>query len=77
MSWRDLVCLIIVIAGIISFLYGANYYNATVGWTGIGLFAAGILGYTVLKIYETERDKKKQPKTAELRVSDSGSSSAA
>lgn len=73
MSWRDLICLIMVIAGVMFFLYGANYYNVTIGWTGIGLFAFGILGYALLKIYETEKEKK-QPKTREPSVSESDAS---
>jgi len=65
-----------VIVGIILFLYGANYYNATIGWAGIGLFVVGILCYIVLKIDEAERKKKNQPKTTEHGISDSNPSSA-
>ena len=52
MWWRDLVLLFVVILGLVLFLYGANYYNVTVGWTGVGLVAAGFFGYIVLKVYE-------------------------
>jgi hypothetical protein len=58
MWWRDLVLLFLVILGLVLFLYGANYYNATVGWTGIGLIAAGFFGYIALKVYETLTRKK-------------------
>jgi hypothetical protein len=66
-----------VIAGIISFLYGANCYDATIGWMGIGLFVVGILCYAALKVYETQSEKKKQPKRTEpLSISGSPDSSA-
>jgi len=50
--------LLIIIAGVILFLYGANYYDAVVGWTGVGLFVGGLLSYVVLKAYEFFTKKK-------------------
>jgi hypothetical protein len=32
-----------MLAGLILFLYGANYYNALLGWTGVCLFVGGFL----------------------------------
>jgi membrane-bound ClpP family serine protease len=58
MSWRDLVCLLLVIIGAILFLYGANYYDATTGWTGVGLFVSGIVLYVVLQAFEIGRKKE-------------------
>jgi hypothetical protein len=58
MSWRDLVLLLLVILGLVLFLYGANYYNATVGWTGVGLITAGFFGYIALKVCDTLTRKK-------------------
>jgi hypothetical protein len=58
MWWRDLVLLFLVIAGLVLFLYGANYYDTTVGWTGVGLFVAGFFGYIALKVYEALTKKK-------------------
>jgi hypothetical protein len=55
---RDLVLLFLVILGLVLFLYGANYYNATVGWTGVGLIAAGCFGYIALKVIEVSTRKK-------------------
>jgi hypothetical protein len=46
------VCLVIVIVGVVLFLYGANFYDAGVGWVGVGLFVGGVLSYVVLKVYE-------------------------
>ena len=58
MSWKDLVPFIIVILGIILFLYGANYYNAVTGWTGLFLIIVGIIAEIVLKIYVFFQTKK-------------------
>jgi len=58
MSWRDLVCLLLVVIGAILFLYGANYFDAATGWTGIGLFVSGIAVYVVLQVYGIARKKE-------------------
>ena len=47
----DVVCLIAVISGIVLFLYGANYYNNVIGWTGVYLFVGSILARIGLFIY--------------------------
>jgi hypothetical protein len=54
MEWKGLACLIAVILGIVLFLYGANYYDAVVGWTGLGLFVGGILVYVLLRIFSSQ-----------------------
>ena len=51
MSWINWVCAGIVILGIILFLYGANYYDAGVGWTGVFLFIVGVLVFLIHYIY--------------------------
>jgi hypothetical protein len=51
MEWKGLTCLLVVLLGIVLFLYGANYYGAVVGWTGVGFFVGGILAYALLKIF--------------------------
>ena len=51
MSWTDWVCLGIIVLGFVLFLYGANYFDATIGWAGVYLFIIGILGMLVLYIY--------------------------
>lgn len=53
MSWKDFACLCIIIVGIILFLYGSNYYNAAVGWTGVYFIFGGILAEIILKVYES------------------------
>ena len=57
MPWKGFVCLLIVVLGFVVFLYGANYYDATVGWTGVGLFVGGIILYVVLKLFESKKKK--------------------
>ncbi len=61
--WKEFVCLIIVVLGIVLFLYGSNSYVANVGWTGVGLFVGGIFGYMVLKVYEslTKKEVSQKP----------------
>jgi hypothetical protein len=57
MPWKVLLCLLVVVIGFVLFLYGANYYDATVGWTGVGLFVGGIVLYVVLKLLESKQKK--------------------
>ena len=51
------------IVGILLFLYGANYYNSIVGWVGVALVAASLLGLLVLYVYEelTKRTNVQKP----------------
>jgi hypothetical protein len=51
MSWTDWTLLAAFIVGFILFLYGANTYNAIVGYGGIYLFIGSIAVYLVLYIY--------------------------
>jgi len=52
MLWKEPLCLLIVVVGFVLFLYCANYYEAVLGWTGVGIFVGGISAYIVLKAYE-------------------------
>lgn len=70
MEWKGLTCLLVAILGVILFLYGANselyginYYDNVVGWTGLYLFVGGILAYVLLRIlsYETKRTPDQKP----------------
>jgi hypothetical protein len=51
MSWTDWACLGIVVLGFMLFLYGANVFNAVIGWVGVYLFFGGIIAFLVLYIY--------------------------
>ncbi|MDH7563298.1 MAG: hypothetical protein QHH24_00225 [Candidatus Bathyarchaeota archaeon] len=58
MSWRELVYALLVVVGIVLFLYGANYYDAIVGWVGVGMIFAGVVAEVVEKIYEFVSKRK-------------------
>jgi uncharacterized membrane protein HdeD (DUF308 family) len=51
MSWTSWVCIAVIICGIVLFLYGANYYEAAVGFVGVYLFAAGVIAMLALYVY--------------------------
>ena len=51
MSWINWACLGIIVLGVVLFLYGANYYDATVGWAGVYLVIIGLLVMLVRYIY--------------------------
>ena len=58
MSWTDLTCLGIFILGFLLFLYGANTYNAIIGYTGVYLFIGAIAAYLIIYIYKELAKKK-------------------
>jgi hypothetical protein len=51
MSRFDLACLGMVILGFVLFLYGANFYDAVIGWVGVYLMIGGILVFLLFYIY--------------------------
>ncbi len=57
MSRIDWLLLVAFIAGFLLFLYGANIYDATVGYGGIYLFIGSIVAYIIIYIY---RELKKR-----------------
>lgn len=52
MSWTDWICLGAVILGFVLLLYGANLYNAVVGWIGVYFALGGIMSFLVIYIYK-------------------------
>jgi len=56
--WKDVLCFLLVVVGAILFLYGANYYNVAIGWTGLGVFISGFVVFLILKAYEIFTKKK-------------------
>ena len=52
MTWKDLTCLCVMVLGLILFLYGANYYNAIIGWTGVYLMVGSFSAEVIPKVYE-------------------------
>ena len=51
MSRAYWACVGLIVVGFVPFLYGANYYNAAVGWAGVYLFIFGIIAVLVVYIY--------------------------
>jgi len=51
MSWINWACISVILLGIVLFLYGANVYDAAVGYAGIFLFLAGVISLFALYIY--------------------------
>jgi hypothetical protein len=51
MSRVNLACLGMVILGFVLFLYGANFYDAIIGWVGVYLIIGGILVFLLFYIY--------------------------
>ena len=51
MSWKSLAMLIVFLLGIVLFLYGANYYDAVIGWAGVFLIVGAIVAYLVMEVY--------------------------
>ena len=60
MSWKDIVCVVLVILSIVLFLYGSNANDAVAGYTGIGLFIGGIVSYAVLQAYKAVLKKSEK-----------------
>lgn len=58
MSWRDIVCVYIIVIGVVLFLYGSNYYYVLAGWTGVYLVIGGFFAEIILKVYENVRKRK-------------------
>jgi hypothetical protein len=62
MSWTDWACLGIFVVGFLLFLYGANTYNAAVGYTGVFLFIGAIAAYLILyAAKEFAKEAKEKP----------------
>jgi drug/metabolite transporter (DMT)-like permease len=60
---------VVFVIGVVLFLFGANYgtstevYDPVVGWIGVALAAAGMVGFLLIYVYEelTKRTKNAQP----------------
>jgi multisubunit Na+/H+ antiporter MnhB subunit len=65
MSRIDWAFLVVFIIGFILFLYGANHYDAVIGYTGVYLFIGSIAAYLILYIYK-EITKKSPPESRKV-----------
>jgi len=43
--------IVVAIISLLLFLYGANYYDPVIGWVGVSLFAASVVGFLVLYVH--------------------------
>jgi hypothetical protein len=55
MAWKDLACLSVIILGVIMFLYGANYYDASIGWAGVYIIIIGLIARVILIVWDRFR----------------------
>jgi len=51
MSAMKWFLVMVAIVGIVLFLYGANFYDVFVGWVGVSLIVASVVGFLVLYVY--------------------------
>jgi membrane-bound ClpP family serine protease len=61
MAWLNWISILLILVGLGMFLYGANFYNATVGWAGFYLGIGGILLCAVTLVYSQLKKEPKQP----------------
>jgi len=59
MSKIDYLLLVTFISGFLLFLYGANVYNATAGYSGIYLCIGSVTAYIILSIYKELKKKRR------------------
>jgi hypothetical protein len=52
-DWEGPACFLVVVLGVVLFLFGANYYNNVVGWAGVYLFVGGIVAYVLLWVFSS------------------------
>jgi predicted benzoate:H+ symporter BenE len=61
MDQGGLICFLVIISGVFLFLYGANYYDAVVGWAGLGLLVGGIVAYVIQGWYKAHTESVEHP----------------
>lgn len=62
------VCLSVVLVGFVLFLYGANFYEAVVGWLGVFIILGGILAFIILYLHDGLKKKRGCSEPVELAV---------
>jgi hypothetical protein len=56
--WKNVVLLCDVLVGLVLVLYGANYYDALSGWTGVCLGVGGFLAEVILRVFRRVRKRE-------------------
>jgi len=59
MSWKEIACILAALVGVVLFLYGANYYDALIGWAGIFLVIVSFFVWLFLRLYALTRKEKR------------------
>jgi membrane-bound ClpP family serine protease len=68
MLWKDLLCICVIVIGAILFLYGANYYNVVIGWTGFSLLIVGFFCRNSFQNVCAHEEKRRELETVECRI---------
>ncbi|MHA2323775.1 MAG: hypothetical protein ACXACB_00120 [Promethearchaeota archaeon] len=58
MVWKGLFFLSLFLLGLALFLYGANFYDAVIGWIGIYFILGSLLAFLILYIYNQSFNRK-------------------
>ncbi len=66
MPWKSIVLVIVAILGVILLLYGANYYNALIGYLGLLVIVIAIVGAAVIKLFERTRKRESLSEPVQL-----------
>ncbi len=66
MPWKSIVLVIVAILGVILLLYGANYYDALVGYLGLLVIIIAIVGAAVIKLFERTRKRESLSEPVQL-----------
>jgi hypothetical protein len=66
MSLKRLVFAIMFIVGSALFLYGSNYYDAVVGWTGVFLVVADICAVAILTVHRLVMTRRGRSRTGRV-----------
>ncbi len=59
MSRSSMVCLVLALLGVVLFLIGSNIYNELLGWSGIALIFASVIGEALASVYPNIRKRGK------------------
>ena len=63
MHWLDILCIVLVVLGVMLFLYGSNVYDQVFGFGGIGLFVFGVLLYIATQVFKRKAKSSEPVKT--------------
>jgi len=63
---KRLVLVVMFVVGGALFLYGSNYYDAVVGWTGVFLVCADICAAVMLAVHRLVMTRRRRSKTGRV-----------